>query len=70
MTIRSLDPDTRMLVEEQAANLTQATRRAEAQLDERSGLWQIQVPGTNLRLDYSVDERKHQVKLISVAGQR
>ena len=27
-------------------------------------------PGTNLRLDYSVDERKHQVKLISVAGQR
>jgi len=64
--MRTLDPETRMRVEEEASELTESARRAAARQDEHSGLLQIRVPDTDLQLNCSVDEMKKQVRLVSV----
>ncbi len=66
--IRKLEPETRILVQEQAAALTQAAESADAKWDEESGLWQLVVPDTRVQLNYAVDTEKHQVKLVSVVN--
>lgn len=66
--IRKLEPETRILVQEQAAALTQAAESAGAKWNEESGLWELVVLDTQVQLNYAVDKEKHQVKLVSVVN--
>lgn len=66
--IRALEPETRIQVQEQAAELTHAVVSPGAEWDEESGLWRLVVPDTRVQLQYAIDTEKHQVRLVSVVN--